>query len=50
MGEFQGISFDSRVMGGRPCLRDTRVTVGAILGLLASGRTTEEILKAYPYS
>lgn len=26
-----------------------RVTVGTIVGLMASGHTTEEILKAYPY-
>ncbi len=49
MGEFERIRFDSRIMGGKPCIRDTRVTVGAILGLLASGRTSEDILHAYPY-
>ena len=36
-------------MGGRPCIRGMRVTVGTIVGLLASGRTQEEILEAYPY-
>jgi predicted nuclease of predicted toxin-antitoxin system len=36
-------------MGGRPCLRGLRVTVGTIVGLLAAGRTREEILQAYPY-
>ncbi len=36
-------------MGGRPCIRGMRVTVGLIVGLLAAGRTHEEILKAYPY-
>jgi uncharacterized protein (DUF433 family) len=36
-------------MGGKPCIRGTRVTVGMILGLLASGHDEEEILKAYPY-
>lgn len=36
-------------MGGRPCIRGLRVTVGTIVGLLASGRTTAEILAAYPY-
>lgn len=36
-------------MGGRPCIRGMRVTVGAIVGLLAAGRTHEEILQAYPY-
>jgi uncharacterized protein (DUF433 family) len=36
-------------MGGKPCIRGTRVTVGTILGLLASGHDEEEILEAYPY-
>lgn len=36
-------------MGGKPCIRDMRVTVGAIVGLFAEGRTEEEILAAYPY-
>ena len=36
-------------MGGKPCIAGTRVTVGVILGLLASGRTNSEILSAYPY-
>jgi len=40
---------DPAVMGGRACIRGLRVTVGTILGLMAAGRTQEEILKAYPY-
>jgi uncharacterized protein (DUF433 family) len=36
-------------MGGKPCVRGMRVTVGMIVGLVASGRTTAEILSAYPY-
>lgn len=36
-------------MGGKPCIRGMRVTVGTILGLLASGHSVEEILKMYPY-
>jgi uncharacterized protein (DUF433 family) len=43
------ITHDPTVMGGRPCIRSMRVTVGTILGLLASGRSTDEILQAYPY-
>jgi len=36
-------------MGGKPCIRGLRVTVGTIVGLLASGHTEAEVLKAYPY-
>lgn len=36
------------VMGGKPCLRGLRITVGTILGLLASGKSRERILEAYP--
>ncbi len=38
-----------RTCGGRPCVRDTRITVQEILGWLASGATQEEILRDYPY-
>jgi uncharacterized protein (DUF433 family) len=43
------ITHDAEVMGGKPCIRGLRVTVGTIIGLLASGRTMDEILDAYPY-
>jgi uncharacterized protein (DUF433 family) len=36
-------------MGGKPCIRGLRVTVGTIVGLVAAGRSREEILKLYPY-
>jgi uncharacterized protein (DUF433 family) len=37
------------VMGGKPCIRGMRVTVGTVVGLVAAGRSTDEILAAYPY-
>ena len=43
------ITFDSDLMGGKPCIRGMRVTVGMIVGLVASGHSKEEILKLYPY-
>jgi uncharacterized protein (DUF433 family) len=43
------ITFDPQVMGGRPCIRNLRVTVGTIVGLFAAGRSDQEILQAYPY-
>lgn len=36
-------------MGGRPCLRGLRVTVGTIVGLFAAGKSRGEILALYPY-
>lgn len=49
MNQIERITFDPAVMGGKPCIRGMRVTVGTIVGLLAAGRTEEEILQAYPY-
>jgi len=43
------ITFNPQVMGGKPCIRGIRVTVGTIVGLVASGYSNEEILEAYPY-
>jgi len=36
-------------MGGKPCIRGIRITVGTIVGLLAAGRSTAEVLAAYPF-
>jgi uncharacterized protein (DUF433 family) len=43
------ITRDPEVMGGKPCVRGLRVTVGTIVGLVATGRSTAEILTLYPY-
>lgn len=37
------------MMGGKPCIRGMRVTVGLIVGLIAAGHTREDIIKLYPY-
>jgi uncharacterized protein (DUF433 family) len=49
MKQLARITFNPAVMGGKPCIRGLRVTVGTIVGLMASGHTPEEILAAYPY-
>ena len=49
MNKLTRITFDAKVMGGKPCVRGMRVTVGMIVGLLASGHTEAEVLEAYPY-
>ncbi len=46
---FNQITFDPDVMGGKPCVRGLRVTVGMIVGMMASKNSREEILRLYPY-
>ena len=46
---FERITVDPARMGGLPTIRDTRVTVGMVLGQLAGGRGIDEVLKDYPY-
>jgi uncharacterized protein (DUF433 family) len=43
------IVVDPLVMGGRPCVKGTRVTVGTVVGLLAEGHDRERVLQLYPY-
>ena len=43
------ITFEPTVMGGKACIRGLRVTVGTVVSLLATGRSAEEIMAAYPY-
>ncbi len=47
--KFTRITHNPAVMGGKPCIRGLRVTVGTVVGLLAAGDSRERILKAYPY-
>lgn len=42
------ITFDPRRMGGKPCIRDMRITVGVIVGLVAAGHDTAKILELHP--
>jgi uncharacterized protein (DUF433 family) len=49
MDGLKRITFDPLVMGGKPCIRGMRVTVGTIVGLVASGYSSADILQAYPY-
>lgn len=46
---FPRITVNPAVMGGKPCIRGMRVTVGMILGNLGGGASTEELLQGYPY-
>ena len=49
MNTLARITADPEVMGGRPCIRGMRVTVGTVVGLVASGHSQSEILELYPY-
>ncbi len=49
MGNFARITQNPAVMGGKPCIHGTRVTVGMIVGQIGAGRTVDEVLTDYPY-
>jgi uncharacterized protein (DUF433 family) len=49
MKELPRVTLDPNVMGGKPCIRGTRVTVGMILEALSAGRTIEQLLLDFPY-
>ncbi|HEY3958844.1 MAG TPA: DUF433 domain-containing protein [Streptosporangiaceae bacterium] len=46
---YERITIDPNRMSGLPCIRDTRVTVSAVLGQLAAGLTIPEVLADFPY-
>lgn len=45
---FKHITSDPAILGGKPCIAGTRISVEFILELIASGATRQDILKAYP--
>lgn len=49
MPAFTRITHDPNIMGGKPCIRGLRVTVGTIVSMVASGHSFAEILRLYPY-
>lgn len=49
MEEWDRISRNPEVMGGKACIRGTRVTVGLIVGQIGAGHSIEELLADYPY-
>jgi len=48
-GNFDRITQNPSVMGGKPCIRGMRVTVGMIVGQIGEGVSIEELLSDYPY-
>jgi uncharacterized protein (DUF433 family) len=49
MSDFDRITQNPDVMGGKPCIRGMRVTVGVIVGQIGAGRSVEDLLTDYPY-
>ena len=49
MTELNRITQKPGMMGGKPCIRGMRVTVGMIVGQIGAGRTIDEVLADYPY-
>jgi uncharacterized protein (DUF433 family) len=49
MEQLDRITQKPEVMGGKPCIRGMRVTVGMIVGQIGAGHSVDEILGDYPY-
>lgn len=49
MGQLDRITQNPTVMGGKPCIRGMRVTVGMIVGQIGSGHSVDDLLVDYPY-
>ncbi len=45
---FQRIVSDRSVLGGKPCIRGTRISIEFILELIASGASRDDIIRAWP--
>jgi len=45
---FERITFDPKILGGRACVRGMRIPVSVIVGQIAHGATTEDVLREYP--
>jgi len=49
MADLDRITQDPGLMGGKPCIRGMRVTVGMIVGQIGAGHSIEQLLADYPY-
>jgi uncharacterized protein (DUF433 family) len=47
--QFPGISHDVNIMGGKACIKGTRVTVGMIISRMSEGMSADNLLCEYPY-
>ncbi len=49
MEKLDRITMNPAVMGGKPCIRGIRITVGTVVGLMSTGATVKEVLDTYPF-
>ena len=49
MNDFTRITQNPAIMGGKPCIRGLRMTVGMIVGQIGAGRSIDQLLADYPY-
>lgn len=46
---FTRITQNPAIMGGKPCIRGTRITVGMIVAQIGAGLTIDQLLADYPH-
>lgn len=49
MPQLDRITQDPAIMGGKPCIRGLRVTVGMLVAQVGAGRDIDDLLADYPY-
>jgi uncharacterized protein (DUF433 family) len=49
MGRFDRITVDPDVLGGKPCVRGIRISVGMVVQMVAAGKSAQQIVAEYPY-
>ena len=49
MLQFEHVTTNPKILGGKPIIKDTRISVEFILELLASGAAVKDIVEAYPH-
>ncbi|MDR0347336.1 MAG: DUF433 domain-containing protein [Coriobacteriales bacterium] len=47
-GDFKRISQNPSIMGGKPCIKGTRITVARVVAQIGVGQSIESLLKDYP--
>lgn len=49
MTQFDRITQEPEIMGGKACIRGMRVTVSMVVGQIGAGHSVENVLADYPY-